>query len=645
VTEHPEELAATAPIATVPDEREDADRTPTIEPTADADGSADHPPVPPQVRPSMTWRHRALVLAWTAPPVALLMAMMGFWPGLSPTPLAWLLGAGNIECTANQGLGQLSSWCEQVGAPIGSPLLSGLPQTYFAAWLTYLPSVDAWDAYRIMSVVCIAAGFAGGYALLRRWSAPVWLSALASYLYLASPSVLMLNGYTFSFHGYILMPAGLWLALKSLDLFAADRKVLASAVAVGTAFLLVFTDGYSFVGGAVALLGFGIAWLLTPDPGRRQKIWGAGVWAGSMLLAVGAYLLYVPSGSTHPAVGIGVFRFYGVDALTLVLPSPLSWWARKMPWNTTFAQLWGSSDNQFGNYVGIVCLALIVVAITMGALRRTSPRGRELIALAAIGVATLVLSFGPGLKIANFANDLIQGQNVPLDQTRLWLPTAWLYEYVPGFMDMRATYRTFTVTRFVSIALACVGLAAIWRSRTWVRLLAPLLAVLLVLDLSVDVPRQIRARAGAHKQMDLVRTQIQPDLMAMIRPGEKVLILPAGNDFVATALVPFTGGTSYNVGVDKNHDLSRDNWPAQVKSAISSYGKASFPDAACTLLKNGTDVIVLSYWSMFQAGVNSATGPVQMPNLKKNAQKVAATGRFDTQETNSGIAIRRGPGC
>ncbi len=633
-------------MGTVSTEDEQADRTAsietTVEPTADSPG--DQPVLDGSPR-RMTWQHRAWVAVWTAPPVVLLLAMMGFWPGLSPTPLAWLLGAGNIECTANSGFEQFVSWCDQVGAPIGSPLLSGLPQTYFAAWLTYLPGIDAWDAYRLMSAVCIAAGFAGGYALLRRWTAPVWLSALASYLYLASPSVLLLNGYTFSFHGYILMPAGLWLALKSFDLFGAGRTVVASAITLATAWLLIFTDGYSFIGGAVALLVFGIAWILTPGPSRKQKIWGSAVWAASLLSGVAAYLLYVPSGSTHPAVGIGVFRFYGVDALTLVLPSPLSWWARNMPWNTTIGRLWGSSDNLFGNYLGIVCLALIVVAIAMGVLRRASPRGRELIALALVGLATLVLSFGPALKIADFANDLIQGQNVPLDQTRLWLPTSWLYEYVPGFMDMRATYRTFTVTRFVAVALACLGLAAIWRLRKQVRLLAPVLAVLLVLDLSVDVPRQIRARAGAHKQMDLVRTQILPDLKTMIQPGEVALILPAGNDFVATALVPFTGGTSYNVGVDKNHDLSRDNWPSQVKSAIANYGKAAAPDAVCRLLKNGADVIVLSYYSMYQAGVNSATGPIQMANLQKNAQKIAATGRFDTQQTSSGIALRRGPGC
>ncbi|WP_029138208.1 hypothetical protein [Nakamurella lactea] len=591
-----------------------------------------------------TWRHRLIVLGWTVPPLTMVLALTGFFPRLSPPALAWFLGAGNIECTANSGFDAFANWCSQVGEPLGSPLLSGLPETYIGAWLSYLPWVDAWQAYRLMSAICIVVGFAGAFSLLRRWGAPIWIGSLGAYVYLSSPTVLMLNGYTFTFTGYVLLPAALWLALKSFDMFAADRRWTAVTIAAMTSWVMVFTDGYSFIGGAVAIACLGIGWLLSAGPTRSQKLWGAGSWIVGLLSGTVAYLAYIPSGSSHPSVGIGAFRFYGLDLLTLVVPSPANWWSRDMPWKAILQKLWGVPDNQLGNYIGIVTAGLIVVAVVMGAMRRSTWRGRELLALSIAGLLALLLALGPALKVANFPSGTVVGSNMPADQAVLSLPTAWLYEHVPGFMDMRATYRTFTVTRLALVLIACVGLVMVWRSRRW-RLLAPVLAVLLLVDSSSAISYQLRDRAAAHDHVEFIRDVFEPNLRTMIQPGERALILPSTNDFLATAIVPFTGGQSYNVGVDKNHELSRGEWPESVSDAIAAYGKPTFPDAACRLLNTDADVVVLTYVSLFKGGITTAEGPIVEPKLRARAQQIATDGRFEATETSTGIALRKGPGC
>lgn len=584
------------------------------------------------------------LLAWSAPLFVIVIAFQGLLPGSGPPALIWSLGAGNIECVAGLGWSQFVERCQQIGAPFGSPLLLGLPQTYLGAWLSYLPGIDAWRAYKIVTALCCAVGFAGFVALFRRWNAPVWLAALGAGLYLSSPTLISLTNFTFTFHGYAQLPAYLWLLLRSLDGFAAGRRLQPALIAVGTCLLVVFTDGYSFIGTAVLVLIVGLGWVLSRQLPWRIRLTGLACWAVAMLGSAGLYLVYIPSGGVDLRVGIGAFRYLGLDVITLFLPGPSIWYAGASPWRSTLLNLWGDGSNQTSNFLGYVAVALVVLALVFGLLRPRTAGGRERFTLAVAGLACLVLSFGPALKVGDAETAISPTWNVPLDQTTMWLPTSLLYEHVPGFTEIRATYRIFAVTRFALVALAIVGLVALWRTRA--KWLAPVLAVLLVLEASVDPIRQLHGTQSSYDLTAGLRSGLLIDLQTLVRPGETMLMLPASNDFLATALVPFTGATSYNVGVDKNYYLSTARWPAMVKNTVARYSRGDISAVGCQLLRTGTaDVIVLPFVPL-GAGVRTAS---PIPALQSKAESVAAAGAtagvFTVARTGTALSLRAGPAC
>jgi hypothetical protein len=580
-----------------------------------------------------------------AVPIGVVLALYGFWPGRSPPALSWLLGAGGAQCVAEESFfGGLVSHCSAVGAPFGQPLLQGLPQTFLAAWVAELPWIDAWDAYKLVGILTTVAGFLAFAALLRRWRAPHWIAVVGAFLYLSSITVLSLNGYTFTFHGYVMLPAYCWLALRSLDLFENGRRWVAVSIAAATSLLMVFTDGYSFVGGSIVIAALVTVWWIKAEPPVRARSEAAGAWFGSLLLAAGAYYLYTPRGSIDTPVGLGAFRLLGIDLITLFLPSPKLWWAQRLGIGDGLMELWGSGSNIVGNYVGVSAIALTVVATLFVQRRRFDSRSiREATAIAIAGLVALVLSFGPALKVARFETPIEPGWDLPLSETTVWLPTALVYEHLPAFSSMRATYRLFTVTRFALVLAASLGLIAVWQSRN--RRFAPVLAALLVLETSPSPTREFRIRAGSYEHVAAVRNEYLPGMAALIEPGDRVLILPTINDFLASAVIPFTDGKSFNVGVGKNYVLSRSHWPDTVQAAALAYGKPAFTEAACAALADDVDVIVLTYVPLRQGGIRWPADEAAVEQLRAVAQSVAAEGAFEVSESSAGLSLRPGPGC
>ena len=644
--------------STVPDDKDPTDRTTGVElsagrqqiPTETADsagaaapGSTTPPPDGPPPTAANRLRRWIPTLAWSVPLFLVVITLQGLLSG-SPSALVWSTGAGNIECIARLGWSQFTERCQQVGAPFGSPLLIGLPQTYLGAWLTYLPAIDAWRAYKIVTALCCAIGFAGAIALFRRWNVPVWLAAVGAALYLSSPTLISLSAFTFTFHGYVQLPAYLWLLLRSLDGFAAGRRLVPVLLAVGTCLLVVFTDGYSFMGTAVLMVVVGLGWVLSRRLPWRTRVIGLITWGAALVGSAGLYLVYIPSGGVDLKVGIGAFRSLGLDVITLFLPGPSLWYAGRAPWRNTLLDLWGDGSNQTTNYLGLFAVGLVVVAVVSGLLRPRTAGGRERLTLALGGLACLVLSFGPALKVANVKTPISPSWDVPLSGTRMWLPTALLYEHVPGFTEIRATYRIFAVTRFALIALAIVGVAALWRTRA--RWLAPALTVLMVLEASVNPVRQLRTNDAAYDLTAALRSGMLADLQSLVRPDETTLILPASNDFLATAMVPFTGATSYNIGVDKNFSLAQPQWPEQVKQTVTDFRRGDISVSGCALLRSGAvDVLVLEYVPL-SAGVRTAAPDAE---LQAKAEKIAAAGEsagsFTVTRTRTALSLRAGPSC
>lgn len=612
---------------------------------------------------AQSWLSRPLNLLFAG--VSLLsfyyvLLLHGFTPGRNPTPALTFYGTGMIQCLRDQGLASLTQWCHAVGYPVGAPLLTGLPQIYVGWLLSYVPGVDVWAANSVSLALYDLLAMSGCFVLMRRWGAGRWIAVLASTLYLTSISILYLNGFAYTFTGYILLPFYLAAGIFLMDAFGRGARWRPVAGMIMLALLMVFTDGYSFFGAALVLCVTAFLRLLATRFSSPGAWWAMGTLVASIGFSAILYTVYVPgSAYEQGTAGLGVFRYLGLDVATLVIPVDSSWYPGLLGIDGTRPPLWGDGSNISSNYVGFSVLALALWLLVVGrrGLSRTSKV--EVGALLVAGVVALVLSFGPALKVYEVARQISPPWEVPASMTTLPLPTSWLYEHVPGFTEMRATYRWFLVTRFVTIVAACLALGLISRAgiargkhgpstmdqpatrtqskrlqsglRGW-RVAGPVLVALaLVFESSANVPYQLGVSENATVKVDYIRNGIVADARGLLRDDERVLFLPTENDRLADVVIPMTKAVSYNTGGDKNYGLARAAWPAKVKAAAVAYGSKNEQRTYCEALKGDVHAIVLPYISLNYGALMTGDRSAEDRAMKRHALAIAGDGRFTAQ--------------
>jgi hypothetical protein len=567
------------------------------------------------------------------------LAMHGFLWGQSQPMLQTILDAGAIKCLHDQGLGALAAHCNAVGQPVGLTLVTGLPQTMLGWALSWVPGVDPWAAHQILNAILDAVALAGGYLLLRRWSVVRPIALLAAAVYLVSPSLLGLDGFLYTFTGYTFLPLYVLLFLKGIDGFERDGSPRAGAAwLTGVAFLMVFTDGYSYVT-ALVLIGCVLLWWLVANRGTSgaRKTLAAGVFALANLVAVAAYTAYVNVPTEH--YDLGRFRLLGLDVVTLFVPQQTLLWPSHVGYTAPTLHLWGDGGNYLHNYMGYGMLA-IVAWLLVGNRLRGRPRShrRELMALFVGALIALFLSFGPALKFDAHSYDPTATE-MPLGKTVVGLPTSLIYGHLQPFTTMRAAFRFSVAFRFFLVFGAAYAMSVVWRSGRRG------LAIVLMLVASIEVLPAPRLyydmwRAQARK-VSAVRADVLPEFDTLTHRGERILLLPASNDFLVNAMAPFAGVSTYNVGIDKSYYASSAKWPTDVQAAIAGImNPADQGERIAAVLHHDADAVVICYFDMHTGGT---TWPAPAPNVAYLHQQAAALShdpRFVTRQGKLMTVVR-----
>jgi len=580
------------------------------------------------------------------------LSMYGFVPGSSQVPLTALSGTGAIQCLHNQGIASLWTWCMSLGLPIGAPRMTGLPQVYAGWLLTYVPGIDAWDAHQLSNAAFVALAFVASYALLRRWGAPRWIAVLFTASYLTAVNLLILNGFEYTFLGYILLPAYVYAALRILDSMDAGRWMRAVLASFGLCLFMVFTEGYSFFGAGLVIACLLVAWAFRTVRASkwRQALAGVAMWAAGAGGASLLYVLWLPKGAFETTSDLETFGLFGVDVTSLFIPTYPMLYPKLLGIELPPVKLWGAPGVIETNYLGYASLALALGFLVASSIRARRPRTEqtetasnvtgsnagELLAVAVAGVISLLLSFGPVLKV---------GQTVPgLAAAVFELPTAWAYANVPGMTELRAVNRWLVVTRWCLIMLGAGGLTMLW-SR-WRGLSVPravavvLLASVTMVEIAPDISREQIVRTQSVERVVYVRDGIVAEADDLIKEGEIVLMLPSDNDFLANYLVPMVGARSYNVGVDKNYALAVSRWPKPVLAARDAYGPKA-ANALCHALASDVDAIVLPYMSPYYGPLTFGNDPAAEAKRKAVALQLAQDPRFHA-EVGKWLTVLRG---
>jgi hypothetical protein len=534
----------------------------------------------------------------------LVLGAHGFLPGRLPNAASAYLAEGSIRCLNELGLGALTSWCHDFGEPLGYPMLTGGPVLVLGALLMYLPGVDSYGAYVLAGGFFDALALAGGYGLMRRLGVSPLVALGTGTMFLLAPTIIGMRSFGGTFAGFALLPAYAWCDLVLIE--AAERRrgpglalLVAFYVTVRTGAL--FLDGYSFL--AAGLVGgcLWLAWIVDSPTVRMRKVFGGLIFVGATAVAVAAYQLYVPD--SYEANPIEVFRSMGLDVITLVAPSAWSLPGAELDYAINHKALWGDGTNSGYNYVGLGCLVLATAYLL------TRPMRREALAIAAAGLAALVLSLGPSLKL----NEARSSEVVPLTYesylmpegvASLDFPWAELFTAVPGLDSTRAAYRWFGVTRLALIVLAGLGFSALLgvpQLRRWAVLAVGVVAVV---ELLPNIGLIERRNEANYRYLNQVRAGVEVDLDRSTRDGERAFFLSydgSHNDYMVNFLSSGAGLRAFNAGGDKNVLMSQRRWPPEIISLMTAPGDPAA--AAAALRSDAADVLIAPFfharWSAY----------------------------------------------
>ncbi|HEV2770431.1 MAG TPA: hypothetical protein VGV40_09640 [Solirubrobacteraceae bacterium] len=559
---------------------------------------------------------------------ALVLTAQGYVPGMINSGSWNALLEGSMRCLDGMGVAALTSSCQTTGAPVGFPLLSSGPLVYLGVAFMKLPGVGSYGGFLLAGAASCAFALAGGYGLMRRLGTGRAIALVVAAAFLLSPTVLGLRAFGGTFQGFTLLPAYVLVDLVMIDALErrGRRGIALALVAFATArtFALVL-DGYSFVAAGLVSFLLWLGWALRGQVPERRRLLGLAGFLAVNVVAVGFFRAWVPSDwATEP---IDFSRAFGLDLVTLLLPTDSLAVASALGLARDHSDLWGDSSSWSFNYLGLGCLVLAGGRLIAG------PRPRFETTLAVAGCIAFVLALGPSLKLADTraAAPYDPPTVMPAQAASVELPWGAAVASAPGLDSTRASYRWFAVTRLALIVLAglAVQQALGRRNRTWMAAGVAVGLVALV-EIAPNLPLLVHDAQRLHGQTTARRAALDADLRAATGSGERVFFLDTSqahvNQFAVNDLATAGGLTTYNTGGDKNAALAQQRWPAPI-AAIQDGGGS--PDAAALALESGAaDAIVVPAFSLWRAVESWPPAPGENLDAQRSLKTLAGDSRL-----------------
>jgi hypothetical protein len=541
--------------------------------------------------------------------LALVAAIYGSIPFYSAPVMGQLVWVSSFaQSFANDGW--LAVFSHNFGYPQQAPIAFGLPGAIVEAALLRVTPLHAADAYSVMTIGYLAMAGWGAIRFTQQLGLTYRAALASAAVWLTMPMVWAHSVYSMLSIGIALLPFYLYQAIRVCRVDSINIRTLAAVLSsfTTTAILSVFMDGYTFVMFALAtfvLLG-------AEALGNRSRLKKVATTALPIcVIAFGiAYFLYVKflGFSVFTPDPLDFFRGWGVDVTMLVFPTKGLFWiwdhlGLGLERNDAFyygdASVWTTT---FSLFVGVVgCAGFMVV------------RQQKLaVAFLLIAIVGTYLALGPSLKIHSLRPhaDIVAGQFSPLmPAANAIMPTGsgFLSEHVPGFRNMRASYRW--------LALGLLGLWALFamligeldrRGRAGVAL------ALVVLTVVCNVPKphdtapgtvtnpalarvKLRAPHHWHESLKDMDSRLVTSFKREIRKGSVVAFVPQGNDFLGGYLAAAADARTYNVGGDKNVAIASSAWPANIKALFASPPEHLAASVTQTLEAHDADYVVVSF--------------------------------------------------
>lgn len=501
-----------------------------------------------------------------------------------------------------------------IGIPGNAPAVFGLSVTFLQSTLMTFFNMHASDAYAMSAVLLLGLAVWGSIKLSQLLGVGFAESSFLSLAYLTLPFVWWHAGYGSLSLDFAFLPFYLYMGFKivygSSGEAGISRLWIFTAVSfAGISLFLVFNDGYTFV---MFFVACGIIWVTAffrKDISRRFLFMRTlPVILASALLSYLLYTLYIGV-SEFPSSPMSFFRAWGLDIIMLLIPSQGGSWL----WDTLNVSVARSGKMFFGDASVWMTTFALPLIITGGVGYWLSKTHRFALPLLLITLTGFYLSLGPSLKVNSVIpvdikkEYLVQGiALMPEDAAVAPTGSAYLYEYLPGFKNMRAAYR-WAGLMFTGL----FGLTVLFylkASSHGRKLLALSIVALLIVSNLPNIPQRLTQSQNYRIAMRKMDTDFAA-LSNYIGPNSAVFFAPPGNDIIVNYLASNGSFRAYNIGGDKNVGLARQNWPELIHAfQMNQPGRCFNYKISEALLQRTTDFIVIPYFDTLW-GANSWPWP------------------------------------
>lgn len=483
------------------------------------------------------------------------------------------------------------------GYPVATALATGLPLAWVAGWAVRF-GAGAADAYSLAAALWITVGYVGAYRFARMCGARAYVPALSAAAWMSLPMVWAHQGYSSLGLGLAMLPLYVSSAMAVLDHGALrlPRRFPVAARFIGLCLVAIFMDGYTFMMFGVAAA---ILFVFRVATGREERVhllrFVVPVYVVGFIAAFLAYSHYMGR-SGFESAPLEFFRGWGLDVTFLAMPTSGEFWI----WDGLGWAQPRSETRYFGDAsVWTTTFALPLALAGISCMIFTRKRDARMWALLAIAVFGFYMALGPTVKINSVKPKATADQSMPARMGLMPTGNALLSEYLPGFRNMRASYRWEALFLLGLWGLIAVKAGRATPARTWPWGVA---YVVLIVSTTPHLLTQWNDYRNFRRDFTMIDRDVAAPLAARIPQGSRVFFVPYTNDVMVNYLSPRLGIVAYNVGGDKQIDIARSQWPTRLRQfEMNRFDETDVPRIRTVLLDDDVDVVVVPYFNSLWA--------------------------------------------
>ena len=476
------------------------------------------------------------------------------------------------------------------GNPEPSAISFGLAGAYPASLFIRLGLHPA-DAYSLMASIWFFVAFLGVWKIARAFKLSAIFCALTSTLWLSMPIVWWHAKYSMISMGISLLPLYFFMSLRILQCFGDSYKTLIRLAGLYLLMVIisVFMDGYSFMMFAVgsSIMG-GYSFWRFPENRRTIIKFSLPVQIISFSLAYFLYTSYIGVTKFKPS-SLNFFRGWGTDLMFFSVPSQGVHWL----WDSIGVSFARNEHEQFGDasvWATTFALPLIIFGIfSWWRVRRKSMFATGFLIVALFG---FYMGMGPSLKLNSIKPEGVTARGMAAEHAVLPSGNAWLSKHVPGFMNMRASYR-WSAMGFLGLWFLIVLHLSIEQKNRF-KWFFVCFTIFIIMSNMPDIKNKFLLDCRNRDSFHNIENSIVKDFNKVVSKGEMVSFLPYRNDFLVNYLASRTNINSYNIGGDKNLFEARKHWPKTMALfKMGQIDKNFVPNVIQLLVRGEVDAVVL----------------------------------------------------